>query len=78
VVLDLEPQALAAEQAWLGARVGGVPAEVIDCAAWQAVQRLVAAGIVGFAEQPGRILHDACPSAKPPLHSAPPPSFTAP
>jgi hypothetical protein len=46
-ILDLDPQALAAEEALL--RDKGVPVEVVDRASWLALRRLAAAGVVGLA-----------------------------
>jgi superfamily II DNA or RNA helicase len=59
VVLDLEPQALAAEAERIAARPGGPAAEVIDLAAWLALKRLMSAGMLGLTGGDARVLHSA-------------------
>jgi superfamily II DNA/RNA helicase len=55
LVLDAEPSLIAAEQARLVSST--LQTEVLDCAAWQTLQRLTAAGLIGFTETRVRILH---------------------
>jgi hypothetical protein len=55
VVLDLEPQALAAETARLSA-VESVAVDVLDRNVWQAMQRFAASGLLQFIHPP-RLLH---------------------
>jgi hypothetical protein len=55
LVLDAEPALIAAEQARLASST--LRAEVLDSAAWQTLQRLTAAGLIGFTETRARILH---------------------
>jgi hypothetical protein len=61
MVLDLDPGALAAEQARLRQENSfGQPAvELIDRTAWQMLQRLTQAGILQFTPTPTRVLHCA-------------------
>jgi hypothetical protein len=60
-VIDLEPEALAAEAERLRSREGAaaLPVEVVDRATWLAVNRLVGCGILGITGGAGRILHAA-------------------
>jgi hypothetical protein len=59
-VLDLDPEALAAEAKRLNQQAdGGVPVEVIDRASWLAMRRLQAAGMLQLAQLPARLLHRA-------------------
>jgi hypothetical protein len=55
LVLDAEPSLVAAERARLASST--LQTEVLDCAAWQMLQRLTAAGLIGFTETRVRILH---------------------
>jgi hypothetical protein len=55
LVLDAEPLLIAAEQTRLASSTPRT--EVLDRAAWQTLQRLAAAGLVGFTETRARILH---------------------
>ncbi len=55
LVLDAEPSLVAAEQARLASST--LQTEVLDRAAWQTLQRLTAAGLIGFTETRVRILH---------------------
>ena len=64
-VLDLEPDALAAEAERLRTLEGGVPMEVVDRAAWLALRRLMGAGIVGLTGGEARVLHAAAEFADP-------------
>jgi hypothetical protein len=59
-VVEADAPSLAAERERLAARAGAaaLPVEVIDGAAWQAMQRLAAAGLVQLAEG-ARVLHRA-------------------
>jgi hypothetical protein len=57
VVLDLEPQALAAETARLSA-VESVAVDVLDRTVWLAMQRFAASGLLHFTSQ-SRLLHRA-------------------
>ena len=57
LVLDAEPPLIAAEQARLAASTPR--AEVLDRAAWQTLQRLAEAGLIGFTETRARILHQS-------------------
>jgi superfamily II DNA or RNA helicase len=60
VVLDNDAAMLAAERDRQAVRDDGAPAvEVIDRAAWQAMQRLAAAGLVALAEGAAQELHRA-------------------
>ncbi|HZC17360.1 MAG TPA: hypothetical protein VE309_11415, partial [Caulobacteraceae bacterium] len=58
-VLDLGPDALAAEAERQRSRDGGVQAEVIDRATWLALRRLVSSGIMGVVGGAPRVLHTA-------------------
>jgi superfamily II DNA or RNA helicase len=58
-VLDVAPEALAAEAARLGARDGGPEVELIDRATWVAIERLQASGLLQRVEGPVRVLHRA-------------------
>lgn len=55
LVLDAEPSLIMAEQARLA--LSKLQTEVLDRAAWQTLQRLTAAGLIGFTETRVRILH---------------------
>jgi hypothetical protein len=55
LVLDVEPSLIAAERARLASLT--LQTEVLDSAAWQMLQRLTAAGLIGFTEARVRILH---------------------
>ena len=55
VVLDAEPSLVAAEKARLASST--LPTEVLDCTAWEMLQRLAAAGLIGFTDTRVRILH---------------------
>jgi hypothetical protein len=55
LVLDAEPSLITAEQARLAHST--LQTEIIDRAAWQTLQRLAAAGLIGFTETRARILH---------------------
>jgi hypothetical protein len=55
VVLDLDPQAMAAETERLAA-VESVAVDVLDRTMWTAMQRLAASGLLQFTHQP-RVLH---------------------
>ena len=55
VVLDAEPSLIVAEQTRLAA--SKLQTEILDRAAWQTLQRLAAAGLIGFTETRVRILH---------------------
>ncbi len=55
LVLDAEPPLIAAERARLASSTPG--AEILDRAAWQTLQRLAEAGLIGFTETRARILH---------------------
>ncbi len=57
LVLDAEPPLVAAEQTRLAASTPS--AEVLDRAAWQMLQRLSEAGLIGFTEARARILHQS-------------------
>ncbi len=78
-VLDLAPEALAAEAARLAAQSAGdqgtsgsgLAVEVIDRATWATMQRLQASGILQRVEGPVRVLHRAAEFAEPdPLAAA--------
>jgi superfamily II DNA or RNA helicase len=59
-VLDLEPEALAAETARLAAAGNaGLAVEVIDRATWAAMRRLQSSGILQLVDGTGRVLHRA-------------------
>jgi hypothetical protein len=59
-VLDLDPDALAAETARLAAAGdAGLAVEVIDRATWGTMRRLQASGILQLVEGSGRVLHRA-------------------
>jgi superfamily II DNA or RNA helicase len=58
-VLDVAPETIAAEIARLGARHGGPAVELIDRAAWLAIERLQASGLLQRVEGPVRVLHRA-------------------
>lgn len=55
LVLDAEPALIAAEQTRLASST--LQTEILDRAAWQTLQRLTAAGLIGFTETRVRILH---------------------
>ena len=57
LVLDAEPPLIAAERARLASSTPG--AEILDRAAWQTLQRLAEAGLIGFTETRARILHQS-------------------
>jgi superfamily II DNA or RNA helicase len=63
VVLDLEPQALAAETARLSA-VESITVDVLDRTVWLAMQRFAASGLLQFTHQ-SRLLHRATTLAEP-------------
>jgi superfamily II DNA or RNA helicase len=58
-VLDIDPEALAAETARISSAAGpaGLAVEVIDRATWLTMRRLQSSGIVALVEGPGRVLH---------------------
>jgi hypothetical protein len=58
-VLDLEPDALAAETQRLAAGSSGLAVEVIDRATWAAMRRLQSSGILQLVQGTGRVLHRA-------------------
>jgi superfamily II DNA or RNA helicase len=59
-VLDLEPEALAAETTRLAAAGNGsLAVEVIDRATWAAMRRLQSSGILQLVQGTGRVLHRA-------------------
>jgi superfamily II DNA or RNA helicase len=60
LVLDGEPSLIAAERSRLASAT--MPTEVIDSAAWDALQRLAATGFISFAEARVRILHRSEPN----------------
>jgi hypothetical protein len=65
-VLDLDPDALAAETERLAAAGGaGLVVEVIDRATWGTMRRLQASGILQLVEGSGRVLHRAAGFAEP-------------
>ena len=57
LVLDAEPPLIAAERARLAS--SAPVAEILDRAAWQTLQRLAEAGLIGFTETRARILHES-------------------
>jgi hypothetical protein len=57
LVLDAEPPLIAAERARLASSTP--VAEILDRAAWQTLQRLAEAGLIGFTETRARILHES-------------------
>jgi hypothetical protein len=69
VVLDLAPDALAAEAERLAAAQSaggaGLAVELIDRATWAAMRRLQASGVLALVETPGRVLHRAPGFAEP-------------
>jgi hypothetical protein len=58
-VVDGDGEVLAAERAALAGRDGGLPVELLDRAAWEAMRRLAAAGLLQMAQGPVRPLHTA-------------------
>ncbi|HWF94555.1 MAG TPA: DEAD/DEAH box helicase, partial [Xanthobacteraceae bacterium] len=65
-VLDLDPDALAAETERLAAAGGaGLAVEVIDRATWGTMRRLQSSGILQLVEGSGRVLHRAAGFAEP-------------
>ena len=61
LVLDAEPSLVAAEQMRVSAMTPRT--EILDGDAWRALQRLAAAGLIGFTEASARILHQSDPIA---------------
>ena len=57
LVLDAEPSLIAAERARLASSTPTT--EVLDGSTWQTLQRLTAAGLVGFTETRARTLHQS-------------------
>jgi hypothetical protein len=58
-VLDVAPEAIAAETARLGARDRGPVIELIDRVTWHAIERLQDSGMLQRVEGPVRVLHRA-------------------
>jgi len=64
-VIDGDPALIAAERMRLGERENNaLPVEVVDRAGWEAMQRLIAAGLVQFTAGDTRILHNTEPAAR--------------
>ena len=57
LVLDAEPPLIAAERARLASSTPST--EILDRGAWQTLQRLAEAGVIGFTEARARILHES-------------------
>ena len=60
-VLDGDAALIAAERVRLGQReqAGALPVEVIDSSTWETMRRLAAAGILHFADDAARVVHQA-------------------
>jgi hypothetical protein len=60
LILDGDPSLIAAERTRLAS--ASLQTEILDCAAWSALQRLAATGLISFAETRVRILHRSEPT----------------